>query len=151
MEKKFYDGYLINFSSSNGYPTIFVNGKNVLLHRYVYEKYNGSIPNGKEIHHLDKNKKNYNINNLILIDITCHHKKHAIENKLGFCNKGKPKLHISGFCGAARKIIAIKNDNVICFNSISESTRYFNLNRSTISKVLNSSRKKAYGWSFKYA
>lgn len=28
-----YDGHKINFSSSSEYPTIFVNGKNVLLHR----------------------------------------------------------------------------------------------------------------------
>lgn len=34
-----YDGYLINFSSSNGYPTIFVNGK-MFYYAVTFEKKN---------------------------------------------------------------------------------------------------------------
>ena len=45
-EKVTYDGHTVNFLSNTGYPTIFVNGKNVLLHRYIWVKYNGSIPDG---------------------------------------------------------------------------------------------------------
>ena len=93
--KQYYDGYLINFSSSNGYPTIFVNDKNVLLHRYVWEKHNGQIPKGYQVHHKDENKHNYSIENLILIEGKEHHRYHALKHKLGVSNKDKPKTHIS--------------------------------------------------------
>ncbi len=149
-EKKYYDSYLINFSSSNGYPTIFVNGKNVLLHRYVWEKFNGDIPKNMQIHHLDKNKLNFNIDNLVLINVKEHQRMHALENKLGVSNKGKYKKHVSGFCGLARKIKAVKNSEVLFFDSISEATRYFKLNRTSISKVLRGDRKRVYGWRFEY-
>ena len=72
-----YDGHLINFSSSNGYPTIFVNGKNVLLHRYVWENERGKILDGYEIHHKDKNRLNYSVDNLELVKIEDHHRKHG--------------------------------------------------------------------------
>ena len=150
IEKQYYDGYLINFSSSTGYPTIFVNGKNVLLHRYIWEKFNGDIPKDMQIHHLDKNKLNFNIDNLVLIDTKEHHRNHALEHKLGVSNKGKPKKHASGFCGLARKIKAVKNSEVLFFNSISEATRHFKLNRCTIPRVLKGDRKRAYGWRFEY-
>ena len=77
---EYYDGHLINFSSSNGYPSIFVDGKNVLLHRYVWEKFNGKIPKGFQVHHKDKNKRNWSIENLELVEISQHLRKHAVEN-----------------------------------------------------------------------
>ena len=95
---EYYDGHKINYSSSNGYPSIFVDGKNVLLHRYVWEKFNGEIPEGFHIHHKDRNRKNFDISNLELVDISKHHREHALENGLGHDNKGKPKKHASGFC-----------------------------------------------------
>lgn len=144
-----YDGYLINFSSNTGYPTIFVNGKNVLLHRYVWEKERGTIPEGYEIHHNDKDILNYSINNLELIEIAEHHRKHAIESGLGHCNKGKPKRHISGACREVRAIVAIKHEQ-ITFESISEASRKLNISTGDIWRVLNGKRKTAKGWQFKY-
>ena len=37
------------------------------LHRYVWEKERGEIPEGYHIHHIDKNKANNDISNLALI------------------------------------------------------------------------------------
>lgn len=35
------------------------------LHRYIWEKYNGNVPKGYEIHHIDSDKDNNEIENLI--------------------------------------------------------------------------------------
>ena len=48
-KKQYYDGYLINFSSKAGYPTIWNGKQNILLHRYIWQKYFGKIPEGYEI------------------------------------------------------------------------------------------------------
>lgn len=132
-----YDGFTINFSSSNGYPTIFVNGKNVLLHRYIWEKERGKIPDGYEIHHKDKNRLNYSIDNLELINIEDHHRKHAIENGLGKFNKGKLKRHDSGFCKGATPVILIKGDCKLKFESVTAAARFLNVKKvSDVSRVL---------------
>lgn len=145
------DGYLINYSSGTGYPTIWTNNKNTLVHRYVWEKYHGKIPKGYVIHHKDEDKTNFTLENLLLLPNDEHNKHHAIKNKLGRSNKGKPKLHVSGFCGKARKIIAIKGEHILQFNSISEAAKTLNFKANSISRVLARKRKANYGWRFLYA
>lgn len=44
------------------------------IHRYVWEFYNGSIPKGYEVHHIDGNKANNDISNLALLS----KKEHAL-------------------------------------------------------------------------
>lgn len=40
----------------NGYPTIWLNGKDVYAHRAVYEMMVGPIPVGHHIHHICENR-----------------------------------------------------------------------------------------------
>lgn len=40
---------------SNGYGHLTVNNKQVLAHRFVYEKFKGTIPDGHELDHLCRN------------------------------------------------------------------------------------------------
>jgi hypothetical protein len=146
-----YDGYTINFSSGNGYPTIFVNGKNVLLHRYIWEKERGEIPDGYEIHHKDKNRSNYSVDNLELINIKDHHRKHAIENGLGKSNKGKLKRHDSGFCKGATPVVLIKGDCELKFESVTAAARFLNIgNIGDVSRVLTGKRKTIHGYKCEY-
>lgn len=42
------------------------------LHRAVWEYYNGGIPSGYHIHHIDGNKENNHIDNLMMLD-PCEH------------------------------------------------------------------------------
>ena len=74
--KDYYENYGIWYDPF-GYPSIFVSGKNIQLHRYVWEKYNGEIPKGYYIHHIDGNKSNYNIENLSMETPSDHLKIHA--------------------------------------------------------------------------
>lgn len=150
MGGDYYDGHLINRSSSTGYPTIFIDGKNVLLHRYVWEKHNGHIPNGYEIHHKDRNRMNYDVDNLTLIKSIEHHRKHAIMNGFGKGNKGKAKIYQSGFCGLARQIIGTNGVRSETFQSISEASKKLVIKTSMICRVLQGSRKTTKGWSFRY-
>lgn len=150
-ERVYYDGHLINFSSGTGYPTIWDGKQNKLLHRYIWEKYNGEIPEGYQIHHKDKNRKNYDLDNLELVDVRDHHRKHALENNLGKSNKGKPKNHASGFCEKPVPIIATKGNETLFFESISEASRKLNINTSMISSVVNGRRKTTKGWCFNRA
>ena len=43
------------------YEEILVNGKRYLKHRYIWEQYNGKIPDGYEVHHKDLNTHNNEI------------------------------------------------------------------------------------------
>lgn len=47
-----------------------------LLHRLVYEEHFGPIPEGFHIHHLDNDKNNNALENLVLISKSNHHKLH---------------------------------------------------------------------------
>lgn len=48
------------------------------LHRYVWEKYNGSIPKGFHIHHIDGNFSNNDISNLECKERSTHLSDHQI-------------------------------------------------------------------------
>lgn len=145
--KEKYDGYTITFSGSHGYPTINVNGKNVLLHRYIWEKCEGSIPEGYEIHHMDKNKLNYDFSNLELIRIKDHHSKHAKENGLGKSNKGKSKNYQSGCVKLAKAIRLVKDGAEVWFQSETDAVRFLGLKSvGSIGNVLSGKAKTAKGW-----
>ena len=64
----------------NGYVFIWINGKRIREHRYIWVKHNGIIPKGMCIHHKDLDKQNNNINNLQLVThsehTTIHNFKH---------------------------------------------------------------------------
>ena len=47
-------------------------GDRELMHRYVWRKYNGDIPKNHDIHHIDRNRGNNDINNLELYSKSDH-------------------------------------------------------------------------------
>lgn len=49
----------------------------IRLHRYVWEFYNNKIPTGYQIHHIDYNKENNNIENLQILSIKEHMQIHG--------------------------------------------------------------------------
>lgn len=69
----------------NGYYHAHYGDKVKLLHRVVWEYYNGEIPSNYHVHHIDGNKDNNDISNLELIDshehLSYHSKKKYAENK----------------------------------------------------------------------
>lgn len=47
------------------------------LHVYIWEQYNGPVPKGHVIHHLDENKRNNDISNLVCISRSDHMRYHG--------------------------------------------------------------------------
>ena len=74
------DGYKFKKDKKTGYYLSgVINGKRYRLHRYIYEKYNGPIPKGHDIHHIDHNKDNNEIENLQLLTRYNHKGLHGKE------------------------------------------------------------------------
>lgn len=56
-----------------------IGNSRIRLHRYIWQKYNGEIPKGYDIHHIDHNKDNNEINNLELLVREEHKARHGHE------------------------------------------------------------------------
>lgn len=86
-----------------GYPLIWVDGKEVYLHVYIWEQKNGSKPKGHDVHHIDHDKSNFDISNLLLVTQSEHQRLHAgwiMENGEWVkkpCNKCKNVLPLDKF------------------------------------------------------
>lgn len=65
---------------SSGYYQGYVDGVRIRLHRYVYICEKGEIPQGYHIHHIDFNKDNNDISNLVALSEYDHLKLHADKN-----------------------------------------------------------------------
>ena len=77
-----YDGYKFTRDKKTGYylsARPIYNGKRIMLHRYVWIKHNGDIPEGYSVHHIDENKENNNISNLRLMTNGSHTTLHTLE------------------------------------------------------------------------
>lgn len=71
------DGYKFRKDKRSGYW--YSGTLREFLHRYVYKKYYGKIPDNYEIHHIDKNKDNNDISNLKLLSCEEHRQLHSRE------------------------------------------------------------------------
>jgi len=75
----FFDGHKFRQDSKSGYylSTTKINMIRKRLHVYVWEKFNGLVPKGYNIHHFDENKNNNQIENLMCMTNHEHHVWHA--------------------------------------------------------------------------
>lgn len=60
-----------------GYYIHNFTGYNIRMHRFVWEYYNGSIPEGYDVHHVDGNRANNDISNLQLLKSSDHKRLHG--------------------------------------------------------------------------
>lgn len=82
-DKAIIDGIVFCKDKRTGYylSNIIYGRKRIRLHRYIWEKYNGAIPKGYDVHHIDKNKDNNNIENLQLLTVHEHQMIHAVKSE----------------------------------------------------------------------
>lgn len=116
---------------NQGYPTVFLDGKNIWIHRLEWMRNYGEIPKGLIIHHKDENKLNWNINNLELLTRAEHVLKH---------------LDVVGRKGV--KVFAYKNEIKYEFDSIELAAKHCGTHTMSIQRVFKGIQKQANGWFF---
>lgn len=107
------------YKNEDGY---YVRGKR-LLHREVWKFFNGSIPKGHIIHHIDLNKGNNRIENLQCLTKAAHAKIHA--DLAGT----KPPLHkeVTRRCDYCGKIFTVRQKdgkNHFCSDACTSAYKY---------------------------
>lgn len=75
VKTQYFNGLKFTRTSENGYYRNAVTHER--MHRYVWKYYNGDIPEGYEVHHIDGDKANNDISNLQLLTVAEHRKLHA--------------------------------------------------------------------------
>ena len=84
---QYFDGKKFTRDDSTGYylcSTKDETGARKRMHVYVWEHFNGPVPNGYHVHHLDENRGNNAIENLALLSeydpLSLHGKENAVKN-----------------------------------------------------------------------
>lgn len=81
---RYWDGKRHPIMNKNGYLTLTINGKKKYVHRMVMEEFLGRELDRKEtVHHINGDKTDNRIENLVLMKTSEHIRHHAIENHLG--------------------------------------------------------------------
>lgn len=67
-----------SIDATTGYKRVYIEGERRYEHQVVWEEYNGTIPKGCIVHHIDEDKLNNNISNLQCMSIGKHNKLHKL-------------------------------------------------------------------------
>lgn len=118
--------------------TLLKNSKHYdfLVSKLVYETFNGKIPDGMQIDHINNNPEDNRLDNLQILTPSENTKKIYEDNKLFW--PGRPK----------RKIKCL-NDGIV-YDSIKEASQALNLYKQNINKVLKGKYKHTGGYKFEY-
>ena len=108
--------------------------KTVRVHRLVWETYNGEIPIGKEIDHIDSDKKNNKLDNLQLLNHSANCKK-AVKSKHDLKARLKNRKCL--------KSVNLTNKEVQYYFSLTSAARHLDLNPSGVWKVCENIQKSA--------
>ena len=88
---------------SNGYLRLIPTGE--LVHRKIYEKYIGKIPEGYQIHHINEDKLDNSLENIVCLSCSEHRKVHMTGEKNPMYGK-----HLSD---EAKKKISMANTGLV--------------------------------------
>ena len=82
-------GKKVGFKQKNGYMHISINGKQVLMHRFVYEAFNGEIPEGYEIDRKNTVRDDNRLENLRIATPKENRNNPITKERYKASNKGK--------------------------------------------------------------
>ena len=94
---KYWDNHRKEQLQKNGYITICINNKRYYQHRLIIEKFLGrKLKKDEQVHHKNGIKTDNRIENLEVVKLGEHQKRHALENHFGKNRIGKePKNKVS--------------------------------------------------------
>lgn len=136
------DGYKFCRDDKTGYylSSSDINGKRKRLHIYVWEKYNGTVPDGYHIHHIDFDKSNNDISNLQLMKqfdhLSLHGKYNPEQKRANLLKYAVPaskewhaseeghEWHVKHAKEVAEKTFAEKTTTLVCKNCGEEFQAY---------------------------
>ena len=122
-----FDNHKFIKDNTTGYYHAHYGNTTKLLHRVVWEHFNGTIPEYYHVHHIDKNKDNNDISNLELIECHAHLSEHG---KLNFEAKYGEDSYTATY-----KIEGSPNTGYISLNR-HEANVYFDLPHQRGNKVI---------------
>lgn len=82
-------GKKVGFKQKNGYMHVSINGKQVLIHRFIYEAFNGEIPEGYEIDHKNTVRDDNRLENLRIATPKENRNNPITKERYKTSNKGK--------------------------------------------------------------
>lgn len=129
------DGYLV--------VRLYLNKqqKHFFVHRLVAQAFIPNINNLPIINHLDCNPQNNNVENLEWCTQSQNVQYAYFKNRV---NKSLLNKH------RERKIVAIKDNKEVVYNSITEACKELKINKSSICDVCKGKYKSTHGYVFKY-
>lgn len=97
------------YEDKNGYHSCILSGECLQLHRSIWESVNGPIPKGFHIHHRNQDTHDNRLENLELLTISEHSKRHAktdpeIFRKMGQSRSPKKLAAVARAGQALKKI-----------------------------------------------
>lgn len=133
--------------NKNGYPQIGLSSGKVkmfLLHRLVWETFNGPIPRGYEINHINEDKTDCRLENLNLLTRTEN-------NNWGTHNERMREAQLNRTDLSKRVVqYSVDGEQVRVWDSMSEIERELGFRRSNISNCCTGKYKTAYGFKWAY-
>lgn len=139
--------------ANDGYYRIYNDEtqSSVYEHRLVYERMIGKIPEGFHIHHIDGNRGNNDISNLMAIDGRIHNSLEMRRiRKMMKEDVTAKMLETRSKHGSCRsmKVKCIETGKI--YDSITEASREFEGSRQNIVNALNGRQAKAFGYHWEY-
>lgn len=129
------------------YKAIKVNGVKYDEHRYIMEQYLGrKLRKDEVVHHKDGNKRNNDIENLVLMSRSEHSREHQLGRKMSEESKKKMSETRSGIKSPLRKLNDYQIEQIWLLHNDGYSNRkiakLLNSNRQTINDIINGKRYK---------
>lgn len=128
--------------------------KSIFIHLLIWECVNGEIPDGYDVHHIDGNRQNNSIHNLMLIEHSEHMRIHNLNNKncVGRIVKENTKELIRENNKLYKLVgqYTIDGELINTFKGTREVQRKTGFNQVSISKCCRGEYNQSYGYIWKY-
>ena len=112
----------VGWYTPEGYHKFTLGGKTTYTHRYIYELFYGTIPDGMDVDHIDGNKGNNKIANLRLLN-----RADNAFNRQGANANSKSGVRGVYWHKASQKyVVSVRNKHIGTFCSLEEAERVAN-------------------------